>query len=70
VTIAAVPDATTRLRLLRADVITDVRSLRETLEEVTPANDRTYIEREVDNIQAAAHRIVAFLDAIAGEPRN
>jgi hypothetical protein len=47
-----------------------VGSLREAAEEVTLAEDRAYIARKVDKLQAAAHRIIAFLDATEDEPRN
>ena len=68
--IGFVPTPETRLRLILADVMFDAGKLRETLVEFREAADRTYIESEIDRLQAAAHRIAAFLDGTEGETRN
>ena len=58
------------MRLLLADVIALTGELRSTLLELGEPSDRAYVELEIDRLQAAAHRIVAFLDGVEGETRN
>lgn len=60
-----VPDATICLRLILADLLAP-----DVVEEVVQAADREYIAREIDRLQFATDRIVAFLDGVQGEPRN
>jgi hypothetical protein len=56
-------DTTTRLRLLLANVVSDAGSMRDVVTtEVRESNDVAYLLREVERLQNAAHRIVAFLD--------
>lgn len=55
----------TALRLKILDLIgvtADVRELTSTLD----ARDQDYIAREMEKAQAAAHRVLAFLDQIEG----
>ena len=55
--------ATTRLRLLLANIMADAGSARDVIEaEFQDESDRTYLTRELERLQATAHRIVAFLD--------
>lgn len=62
--------AETQIRRIVADLITDAGRLRETLPAMREAADREYIAREIDMLQAATHRIVAFLDSVEDESRQ
>lgn len=59
-----------RMRVILADLITRTAELRDLLAHVSEAADRGYLELEIDRLQATAHRILAFLDGVEGEPRN
>lgn len=60
----------TQLRYSLANIITDAGSMREIVASaMSDAADRAYVESEVDRLQAAAHRIIAFLDERA-EPNE
>ena len=63
---------TTKLRLVLADVISNSGSIRDLVEaEISEENDWEYLRREVEKMQSAAHRVIAFLDHdVIGEPRQ
>lgn len=58
------------IRILRVtnDIIGAAGELRMIIEGVS-AEDRGYLEQEIDRLQAAAHRIAAFTEHLA-EPKN
>lgn len=60
-----------RLRQAIADLSVDIGKIVEVLPIVSDDADRSYLEREVDRIQGAAHRLIAFLDTgILDTPRQ
>lgn len=67
-----VTTATTQLRLLLANIIADAGSAGVVIDAgIQDESDRTYLSREVERLQATAHRIVAFLDEeVVGTPRH
>lgn len=56
-------DTTTKLRLLLANIVADAGTIREVVaSDIQDPGDTEYLLREVELLQTAAHRMIAFLD--------